>query len=344
MYGNAAASTDHVAAATGAKSTTERQRTATVRAATSSDPRSRTFHAACRNAAARANASASSGTRERALRRAQERVAERDAELVPALDPGGNLRAQLGGVAADRWIVGIPEPALELPCGHLRMELHRPARVSEPERLRAALAAVRLDRAAGHAVRVVVPLERLDPLREGVEHRVCGDALDLDEADLRATCERTDPRPRRAGEQPHAEADAERRHSVGENRFEPAQLPQDPGVLPLLVGVHRAAEHERRVVRLERLGRRRFPDEAPFVELVAGRGDRGRKQLGARLAPVDDGEDPHAPPLAGMPFMSSSLRSRRAPSAACEIRPSGFSGSSADELLLKNAYASFASP
>src|SRR4051812_25159850 len=143
MYGSAAASTDHVAAATGAKSTTERQRTATVRAATSSDPRSRTFQAACRNAAASASARASSGTRERALRGAQERVAERDAELVPVLDSGGDLRAQLGRVAAGGRITRIAEPALELRRCHFGMELHGPACVAEPEGLRAAAAAVR---------------------------------------------------------------------------------------------------------------------------------------------------------------------------------------------------------
>src|SRR3954454_9823211 len=145
MYGNAAASTDHVAAATGAKRTTERQRTATVRAATSSDPRNRTFHAACRNAAASASASASSGTRERALRGAEERVAERDAELVPARDAGGDLRAQLVRIAADRRIRRVAEPALELLRRHLGMELHGPARVPEPEALRAARTAVCLD-------------------------------------------------------------------------------------------------------------------------------------------------------------------------------------------------------
>ena len=43
------------------------------------------------------------------------------------------------------------------------------------------------------------------------------------------------------------------------------------------------------------------------------------------------------PPDAAIRLTSSSRRSWRAFAAACEIRPSGFSGSSAELLLLKNA-------
>jgi len=43
--------------------------------------------------------------------------------------------------------------------------------------------------------------------------------------------------------------------------------------------------------------------------------------------------------VAGTRLASSSRRSIRAFAAACETRPSGFSGSGDDELLLKNAYA-----
>src|SRR4051812_50176020 len=126
MYGSAAGCTDHVAAATGANSTTERQSTATVRAATSSEPRNSTFQAACRNAAARASASASSGTRECPLGGAQKRVAERDAELVPTRDPGGDLPAQLVRIAADRRVLPLPRPPLQLPRAHPPGGLHPP--------------------------------------------------------------------------------------------------------------------------------------------------------------------------------------------------------------------------
>src|SRR4051795_4853632 len=98
MYGNARACTDHVAAATGANSTTDRHSTTTVRAATSAEPRSSTFQPACRNAAASAKASASGGTREHALGGSDERVAECKAELVPVLDLCRGLRAQRVGI------------------------------------------------------------------------------------------------------------------------------------------------------------------------------------------------------------------------------------------------------
>ena len=45
------------------------------------------------------------------------------------------------------------------------------------------------------------------------------------------------------------------------------------------------------------------------------------------------------PPLAAIRFTSRSRRSWNAFVAACETRPSGFSGSSDVALLLKNAYA-----
>src|SRR4051812_25661935 len=98
MYGSAAARTSHVTAAGIAKSRTESASTAVVRAATSSEPRSRTFQAACRNAAASASASASGGTRERALRRVHEGAAEPAAERVPVLDLRRGLRLQPLGV------------------------------------------------------------------------------------------------------------------------------------------------------------------------------------------------------------------------------------------------------
>src|SRR5436305_3482306 len=102
-------------------------------------------------------------------------------------------------------------------------------------------------------------------------------------------------------------------------------------MLEILVGMHGAAEDHVRVVRR---GRRASAAERPLVQRVA----RLLEQLRPCLRRVDDRQDSHSA------FTSSSLRSRNAPSAACEMRPSGLFGSTDDELLLKNAYASFASP
>src|SRR4051812_38861078 len=110
MYGIAAASTRHVAAAAGAKRTTDQHSTATVRDATSSEPRSSTFHAACRNAAASARTNASAGTGE-------ERVGECDPELVPAPDLRRRLGAQRRRIVGR--VVGVVDPAEHLRVGDL---------------------------------------------------------------------------------------------------------------------------------------------------------------------------------------------------------------------------------
>src|SRR4051812_46673979 len=145
MYGNARACTDHVAAATGANSTTDRHSTTTVRAATSSEPRSRTFQPACRNAAASANASASGGTREHALGGRHERVAEREAELVPVRDLCRRLCPQRVGVL--RRILRVVDPAEHLGVRHLGVELDGPARLADAICLVAPRVPRQLDRA-----------------------------------------------------------------------------------------------------------------------------------------------------------------------------------------------------
>src|SRR5262249_24001266 len=112
--------TDHVAAATGAKRTTESASTTAVRVSTFSEPRRKTFQPACRNAAATASASASSGTG-----RVEERVTELPAELVPLAD-------------ALTWLERrffLLYPAIELRLGDLGMELDSPARVAQAKAL-----------------------------------------------------------------------------------------------------------------------------------------------------------------------------------------------------------------
>src|SRR6476646_8045765 len=105
--------------------------------------------------------------------------------------------------------------------------------------------------------------------------------------------------------------------------------------------MHEAAKDEDGVVRLERRrGSTRL--EGPVVATVASLGDKGAEELGAGVFAVDDRENVHdAPPLAAIRFTSRSRRSCRALVAACAIRPSGFSGSSEEALLLKKAYACF---
>src|SRR5437763_13728007 len=135
MYGHAAECTFHVAAATGANSTTERPSAAAVAPSPSRAPRRSTFQPAGSTAAASASPNASSGTREHALGGGEKRPAERSPELVPA----GDLPLGLG---AEPCRVGRPvgrvlDPTSELRRGHLGVALHAPARVAQPERLRA---------------------------------------------------------------------------------------------------------------------------------------------------------------------------------------------------------------
>src|SRR5690242_18014267 len=249
MYGIAAACTRHVAAAAGAKRTTESTSTATVRAATSAEPRRSTFQPAWRNAAASANASASAGTvahrlvrpagckpahrrvlsrgrsvhygrsmrpsaawfsrgrpgrdarpcplggtRERALGGGEERVAEREAELVPAGDLARGLVAQGSGVGSR--VIRVVEPAEHLRVRDLRVELHGPARLAEPEGLVAAVVARELDCARREGVGVVVPLERVERRRQRAEHRIDASGAgqrDLVPADFRLPVEPAAP-------------------------------------------------------------------------------------------------------------------------------------------------------
>src|SRR5581483_11032263 len=92
--------------------------------------------------------------------------------------------------------------------------------------------------------------------------------LDVDPADLRLG-ETADLRARRAREQLDAEADAEDRSTLREQLLEPRDLLGEPGVRVFLVGMHRPAEDEIRVVGVERVRRFAIPREAPLVERVA---------------------------------------------------------------------------
>ena len=147
--------------------------------------------------------------------------------------------------------------------------------------------------------------------------------------DLRTGCLSEELRP---------ETDTEPRHSRFEQLGQPARLVSQPRMLLLLVDVHTPAEDEHRPVLLERARQGRPPIEAPLLESVACLGDERGEELRPRVLAVHDRENVHyAPPVAAIRFTSSSRRSCCALVAACETRPSGLSGSSADALLLKKA-------
>src|SRR5919201_1280070 len=96
-----------------------------------------------------------------------EGVAERAAQLVPAFDPVPGLSTQSRTVELERLV--LAQPALDLGQRHLRVKLHAPGAVAEAERLRAHVVARQLDGSRGQAVRVVMPLEGVKPLRQPSE-------------------------------------------------------------------------------------------------------------------------------------------------------------------------------
>ena len=70
-------------------------------------------------------------------------------------------------LASDRYLgLVLVHPTLDLLRGHLGVELDPPDALAEPERLRAERARRELDSARGNRVRVVVPLEGVEALRE----------------------------------------------------------------------------------------------------------------------------------------------------------------------------------
>ena len=109
-----------------------------------------------------------------------------------------------------------------------------------------------------------------------------------------------------------------------------------PGMVVVLVRVHRAAEHEHAPVRVERPRQRLAPGEAPLLEVVAARLDDVAEHAGPDALSVNDAENVHQPfGLAGTFADCSSRCKTFALAAACAIRPPRPSGLVA--LLLKNA-------
>jgi len=121
----------------------------------------KTFQKAWRNAAPSASPSGDF----------EEGRAQVAAELVPVRDALPRLLQQL--VAAHRQLgLVLVRPALDLLFGHLGVELDSPGAIAEAERLRADRAPCQLDGAGRDPMRVVVPLERLEPLGQAAEQLV----------------------------------------------------------------------------------------------------------------------------------------------------------------------------
>ena len=111
-------------------------------------------------------------------------------------------------------------------------------------------------------------------------------------------------RAHRARDQLRAEADAEERHFAVDGLADERGLVGEPGVLGVLVGVHRTAEDHDRVVALRgvqrRRRRRRHHDPLePVAALLDEVLEQPAAARGAGL--VDDREDAHAASLAAAP-------------------------------------------
>ena len=130
------------------------------------------------------------------------------------------------------------------------MELHAPRAVAEPEGLCAHAVARQLDGARRHIVGVVVPLKRVEGWRQPSEDRVLRarlGQLDREPADF-GLLGGKHGRVRRLREQLRPEADSEDGHVQIEQPLQEQVLLPQPGMMIVLVGMHRAAEHEHRAV------------------------------------------------------------------------------------------------
>src|SRR5579863_6095951 len=192
----------------------------------------------------------------------QEALTDAATELMP----GAQLRLGLSGdcdridalgngVLVSRVVV---EPVLEVPCGHLRMELKPPGTVAETVCLQTARAGRERDGSGRQWNLVAVPLERGEAGPDRSEQRVGGALrgdLHLIPADLRMR-ELLRARSVGFGNQLGAEADAEQRHLVPERLHEEPLLGREPRVAVLLMRVGRTTEAHDRVIGAR--ARRRF--------------------------------------------------------------------------------------
>ena len=98
---------------------------------------------------------------------------------------------------------------------------------------------------------------------------------------------------RRFREQLRAEADTERRRVEIEQPLQEEVLFPQPGVMPILIGVHRTTEDEHGTVRIEWARQRRPPGKAPLLERMAARANDVAEHARAHALPMDDGQDVH---------------------------------------------------
>ena len=162
-------------------------------------------------------------------------------------------------------------------------------RCSEPKRLCREVASCELGRAGRQLVGVVVPLKRVEPARERVQHGVLADAFHGQPAHLGLRRGMY----RGAGglrDQLRTETDAEQRRSAVEVALQELVLAPQPRVLRILVGVHRSTEDEHHIVPGRRLG---AEWDAPGVELVPCRGHRRAEDAGPDVRAVGDRENLH---------------------------------------------------
>src|SRR5207247_2222164 len=179
-----------------------------------------------------------------------------------------------------------------------------------------------------------------EPSREATEDRVVRarvGELDGEPADL-GLLQWIHRSVRRLRDELRAEADSQDRRVQIEQPLQEEVLLLQPGMMIVLVGVHRAAEDEHRAVCVERTGQRLAPGKAPLLEPVAALADDVAEHARAHARAMDDCQHLHQlGALTGTFSACSNCCSCFAFAAACAMRPP--LPSELVALLLKNAYA-----
>ena len=194
-----------------------------------------------------------------------------------------------------RIALGAFDPIPQAVASYLRVELERPRGRTRPKRLVAAGVLGKQHRAARQLERVAVPLERLEAGGEPSEHGIVRRSrleADFVPADLRA---RHPPNgsAKRLREQLSSEAHAEDRDAVGDQAPEEGVLVPEPPVVLVLVDVHGAPEHERRV---ELKGREpTLLCHVPLDELVTGFLNDVAEHSASAVGLVDHRKHAHEP-------------------------------------------------
>ena len=180
--------------------------------------------------------------------------------------------------------------------GDLRVELHAPGRPAQPERLQAGRRPGERHGARREPEPVRVPLQddrvRIEPAEERVVRGggAQGDGMPAVLRDGR----RPDLAAQDARQQLCAQAHAEDRHAVAEQRPDRVALGREPRVLGVGVRVHAAPEDDRGV-RLRHGALRLAAGERAHDEIVAALAHLVAHDARARVVLVHEGEDPQRP-------------------------------------------------